>query len=73
MSRSAESIIKLFVEPANINLLNRIMEGYSHLGALTTTDSKSGKVYIRCTPDTLPEVELIVANLPFLVHKAGGL
>ncbi|MFA6075233.1 MAG: DUF4911 domain-containing protein [Negativicutes bacterium] len=68
---SVECIIKLFVSPENINFFNRIIEGYSHLGTLTTVDSKSGMVFIRCTPDTIAEVELIVDNLPFVVKRIG--
>ena len=65
------NIIKLFVSPANINFFNRIMEGYSHLGTLTTIDNKCGTVYLRCTADTIAEVQLIVDNLPFVVQRIG--
>jgi len=68
---SDATIIKLFVSPININFFNRIMEGYSHLGTLTTVDNKSGTVFIRCTADTIAEVQLIVDNLPFVVKRIG--
>ena len=69
MSDSAS--IKLFVSPENINFFNRIIEGHSHLGTLTTVDSKSGKVFVRCTTDTITDMQLIVDNLPFLVKRIG--
>ncbi|MEI6286280.1 MAG: DUF4911 domain-containing protein [Bacillota bacterium] len=66
-----DCLIKLFVSPENINFFNRIIEGYSHLGTLTTVDSKSGKVFVRCTADTITEMQLIVDNLPFVVKRIG--
>ena len=59
--------IWLRVDRQNINFMNRILEAWSHYGALTTFDKKAGLVYIRCTPDTKEFMQHILANLPFAV------
>ncbi len=56
--------IYLQVEPAQVNYLNRIMEGYEYLGTVSTLDRKAGVVLIRTTPDTAEEVRRIIAHLP---------
>ena len=56
--------ILAFVQPADIDLLSRIIESYDNLGVVSTLDQLMGKVLIRVTGDTYPEVMDILNHLP---------
>ena len=56
--------ILAFVKPEDIDLLCRIIESYDNLGLVSTLDQVTGKVLIRVTADTYPEVMDILHNLP---------
>jgi hypothetical protein len=60
-----DSILYLQLEPKFITDLNRIFEGYEYLAMVTTVDNKKAIVKLIGTPDTRPEVEKVVAHLPF--------
>lgn len=53
------------VEPANIDMLSKIVEAYEHLGIVSTLDRRQGLVVIRCTADTRDDLLGILACLPF--------
>ena len=59
--------IKFKMATSNIAMLNRIFEGYEHIGVVSTIDCQFGLVSIRSTPDMLPEACLILHHLPFPV------
>lgn len=48
----------------NIAFVCKIMEGYEHLGVVTTIDRYEGVLMIRSTPDTRIEVIKIIQALP---------
>ena len=58
-------LIKIQIEPKEINFFNRIMEGYEYLGTVSTLDKKEGIVIVRTTPDTYGEACEVIKNLPF--------
>jgi len=60
-----DSILYVQVEPAQITDINRIFEGYEHIALVSTVDNKKGIVKLRGTPDTMPDMQEIVKNLPF--------
>ena len=60
--------IKLQVEPCNISFVNWIIEGYEHLGVVSTLDRHEGIIIIRSTGDMLPDLEEIVRNFDFPVR-----
>lgn len=60
-----KELVKIKIDPKDINFFNRIMEGYEYLGTVSTLDKKEGIVIVRTTPDTLQEVSDVIANLPF--------
>ncbi|MDA8443285.1 MAG: DUF4911 domain-containing protein [Peptococcaceae bacterium] len=60
----SQSIIRLKVKPKDIAFLVQVIEGYGHIGVVTTSDPKLGEVVIQVTPDTYLEAQGIVANLP---------
>jgi hypothetical protein len=57
--------IQARVSPDRIDMLTRLIEAYDHLGIVSTLDQVSGKVVIRVTPDTWPEMIEILQHLPF--------
>lgn len=54
------------VAPENIDMLTKIIEAYDHLGIVSTLDNKEGRIIIRGTADTLRELEMILAFMPFV-------
>ena len=64
---SSESI-KIQVLPSNISFVNWIIEGYEHVGVVSTLDREKGLIIIRSTEDMLPELRKIIANFIFPVH-----
>jgi hypothetical protein len=57
--------IQAQVSPDRIDLLTKLVEAYDHLGIVSTIDQASGRVLIRVTPDTWPEMIEILKHLPF--------
>ena len=57
---------KIFVriEPKFIHYIGSIMEGYEHLGVVSTVRGEKDMVIIRVTPDTYEDVLSIIENLP---------
>lgn len=57
---------KIFVriDPKYIHYIGSIMEGYEHLGVVSTVRGEKDLVIIRVTPDTYDDVREIVKNLP---------
>lgn len=51
------------VNPQDITVVNRIMEGYEYLGMVSTIDGKQGILVIRTTPDFYDEVLDILHHL----------
>jgi len=59
--------IWLRVDPAHIDLLNKLIEGYEHLGVLSTVDRHTGLVVIRGTADTRQDLLHILSSMPFKI------
>ncbi|MDW7673822.1 MAG: DUF4911 domain-containing protein [Bacillota bacterium] len=57
--------IPVLLRKEDIVYLDRIMEGYGHLGFATSAIGKKGLVYIQVTADTKPEVLDILNNFPY--------
>jgi hypothetical protein len=58
--------IYIKVPREKISFLTRIIEGYDHLGVVSTVNSQEGLVVIRVTPDTAAGIREILDGLPFL-------
>ncbi|MGF7185390.1 hypothetical protein GGQ84_001477 [Desulfitispora alkaliphila] len=56
--------ILVLLEPSKIVLLDEIIEGYSHLGIVTTISGKKGVAMVQVTADTKGEVLKILENMP---------
>lgn len=57
---------KIFVriDPGYIHYIGSIMEGYEHLGVVSTVRGEKDMIVIRVTPDTYQDVLEIIKNLP---------
>jgi len=53
-------------------MLTKIIEGYEHLGIVSTIERKSGLVVIRGSEDTYPEIKKILSTLPFSLEILEG-
>ena len=53
------------VSPDRIDMLTKLIEAYDNLGIVSTLDREQGKVIIRVTLDTWPEMMRILNHLPF--------
>lgn len=53
------------VDPADIDMLTRLIEAFDHLGIVSTLDRQQGLVVIRGTADTVPDLLVILNSLPF--------
>jgi len=53
------------VAPENMDMLTKIIEAYEHIGIVSTLDNQTGRIIIRGTEDTVAELKIILANLPF--------
>ena len=58
-----KELVKIKINPKDINFFNRIMEGYEYLGIVSTLNKKDGTVVVRTTPDTYDEVREIIDHL----------
>ncbi len=56
------------ISPSDIDLLTKFIEAYENLGIVSTVDRNLGKVIIRGTVDTRPELMEILNNLPFAIN-----
>jgi putative protease len=62
---SFQDRIYLLVDPSNIDCLNRILEGYEHLGVLSTLDRQRGLMVVLGTTDTYQDLLHVLDHLPF--------
>lgn len=64
MHHEDEENIFLRVEPRDIDVINKIMEGYDGLGIVSTLNRREGLIVIRVTPDTREDVRGIIESFP---------
>ncbi|MGL5205894.1 MAG: DUF4911 domain-containing protein [Acidaminococcaceae bacterium] len=63
-----KGIIYAKVLKSQIADITRIMEGYEHLALVSTMNANDGIIKLLGTPDTVGDILLILANLPFDVE-----
>ena len=56
------------ISPVDIDFLSKIIEGYDHIGVLSTLSPEEGRVIIRVTEDTWPDMMEILGSLPFPIQ-----
>lgn len=55
--------IYVWIDPADINFFNRIMEGWEYIGVVTSLTEK-GRLVVQTTPDQYEEALKIIKNMP---------
>ncbi len=63
-----KEIIKCKLKPSDINMFNRIFEGYDGLGIVSTLDRKAGLVVVHVTPTIYHDAVTIIRHAPFPVE-----
>lgn len=67
MAAYPEEVSYYQIAPKDIDLFNKIIEAYDHLGLVTTLDPKAAKVAVWTTKDTKPLLLKLIRKLPFAV------
>lgn len=65
-------LIRLRLNPGDINYLQKVIDSHTHLGFLTQINPKEGLVNIHTTPDTYPEMMNVLKHFPrpfILLHN----
>ncbi|MGI6678615.1 MAG: DUF4911 domain-containing protein [Dehalobacterium sp.] len=60
--------ISVRIDPENINVFNKIIEGYDNLALVTAIEPINGKLLVRVTPDTKKDTLSLLKRLPFSVE-----
>lgn len=55
------------IEPSQMTMFIRLLEGLDHVGVVTTLDGKQGIAYVRTTADTKSIVCRFLSDFPFSV------
>lgn len=58
-------ILEVQIEPAKIDLFNKIIEAYNHLALVSTLDATRGHLVLWTTQDTRKDVLKLLSKLPF--------
>lgn len=67
MELAGDNGIHIRVNPSNIDLLNKILEGYDNHCMVTTVDAERGELVVWSTVDTKRNVLNILKQMPFFV------
>ena len=59
--------VKLKVATPDISFVNWIIEGYEHIGVVSTIDRENGIIIIRSTKDMMEDLLKIIDNFTFPV------
>ncbi len=51
MGAGEDFYLHFYIDPKDVNFINRILESYEYVGVMTSVDNR-GHQMIRCTPDT---------------------
>ena len=63
-----DEMILLEIAPQDIDLFNKLIEGYDNLALVTTLDAKLGKIALWVTKHTKKDLMAILQCLPVPVH-----
>nr|WP_308896876.1 DUF4911 domain-containing protein [Desulfosporosinus sp. PR] len=64
----ADVIIKARLERAEMQMLDKLVEGLGHLGVVTTTNKALGEVMIQSTQQCWPDLKKAIENMPFKIE-----
>lgn len=71
--QDSDLLIKARVRRSDIQLLVKYVEGFGHLGVVTTTDRLSGEVLIQTTKDCWPILKKLIEKLPLTIELESNM
>jgi len=64
----ADVIVNARLERADMQMLDKLVEGLGHLGIVTTTNKAQGEVMIQTTKYCWPDLKKAIENMPFEIE-----
>lgn len=64
----ADVIINARLERADMQMLDKLVEGLGHLGIVTTTNKALGEVMIQTTKQCWPDLKKAIERMPFEIE-----
>lgn len=64
----ADVIINARLERADMQMLDKLVEGLGHLGIVTTTNKAFGEVMIQTTKQCWPDLKKAIEMMPFEIE-----
>ncbi|HZK86314.1 MAG TPA: DUF4911 domain-containing protein [Desulfosporosinus sp.] len=61
-------IVKARLARVDMQMLDKLVEGFGHLGIVTTTNKDLGEVMIQTTKDCWPELKKAIEEMPFEIE-----
>ncbi|MFZ3130639.1 MAG: DUF4911 domain-containing protein [Desulfosporosinus sp.] len=61
-------IVKARLERAEMQMLDKLVEGLGHLGIVSTTNKALGEVMIQTTKDCWPDLKKAIEKMPFEIE-----
>lgn len=58
-------IVKARLARVDMQMLDKLVEGFGHLGIVTTTNKDLGEVMIQTTKDCWPDLKKAIEEMPF--------
>lgn len=66
--RGNPSFFIIRIEPYRVHFFTKVMEAHSHMALIIPVNTGDGLVAVYATPETMPEVKIIVNNFPYPVE-----
>lgn len=63
----SDRLVKATVNPEDIQMLCKLVEGMGHMGVITTLDRHLGETLIQTTKDCWPELRQALESMPINV------
>jgi hypothetical protein len=64
----SDVIVKARLKRAEMQMLDKLVEGLDHLGIVTTTNKELGEVMIQTTKYCWPDLKKAIENMPFEIE-----
>ena len=64
----ADVIVHARLDRVDMQMLDKLVEGFDHLGVVTTTNKALGEVMIQSTKDCWPDLKKAIENMPFEIE-----
>lgn len=68
LSEAGEVVVKARLARAEMQMLDKLVEGLGHLGIVTTTNRALGEVMILSTEQCWPDLKRAIQQMPFEIE-----